>query len=424
MPRVLLLAACLLFGLVAPAWSQPASTAPSWPQWRGPHRDGKSAETGLLKAWSPAGPPLLWQSEGLGSGYSSLAIEGERIFTLGRRGKTEQLICLSTKDGSELWATDVGEGGHSNGTPTVDGDRVYAIGLKGDLICADVKDGKILWRKSFPKDFGGQMMSGWGYSESPLIDGDTLLCTPGAKEAMIVALNKKTGEEIWRSPVPEYSKRGKDGAGYSSIVISNAAGVKQYVQLTGRGVIGVAAKDGKFLWGYDGVANGTANIPTPIINGDYVFASTGYNTGAALLKLSPSAAGVSAEEVYFLKGNDFQNHHGGMIQLGDYVYAGAKHNNGLPTCIEWKTGKIVWGSDFRGPGTGSAALTYADGHLIFRYQDGVVALIEATPEEYRLKGSFIPAYQKGNSWSHPVILAGKLYLREQEKLMCYDISAK
>ncbi|MCH7727993.1 MAG: PQQ-binding-like beta-propeller repeat protein, partial [Planctomycetes bacterium] len=258
------------------------------------------------------------------------------------------------------------------------------------------------------------------------IDGDWLVCTPGAKDAMIVALDKTTGDVVWRSSMPDdLGGRGRDGAGYSSVVISNGAGVKQYIQLTGRGVISVRAKDGRFLWGYNRVANDTANIPTPIVSGDYVFCSSGYGAGAALLELSKDGDDVNASEKYFLSGDTFQNHHGGMILVGDYVYAGVKHNNGFPTCLDLKTGKIVWGgSKLRGPGSGSAAIIYADGHLLFRYQDGVVALIEATSAEYRLKGSFKPVYQKGPSWAHPVIADGRLYLREQNQLMCYDVKSK
>lgn len=408
----------LLFGLSLQA------AEPSWPQWRGPQRNGQSPDKGLLQDWGKDGPPLLWQNKGLGSGYSSIAIADGKIFTLGSRRRQEHLIALSEKDGSEIWATPFGNSSHCNGTPTVDGERVYAIGRSGDLICADVKTGKALWTKDFGKDFGGKMMSGWGYSESPLIDGDLLICTPGAKDAMIVALDKKTGNTVWKSAVPDYSRRGRDGAGYSSVVISNGAGVKQYVQLTGRGLISIRAKDGKFLWGYDRVANGTANIPTPVISGDLIFCSSGYGTGAALLKLSKDGESVKAEEQYFLKGNTFQNHHGGMILIGDYVYAGAKHNNGYPTCIELKTGKIVWGGNVRGPGKGSAAIVYADGNLVFRYEDGVLALIEATPEKYNLKAKFMPVYQRGRSWAHPVVTGGKLYLREQDQIMCYDLSKK
>jgi outer membrane protein assembly factor BamB len=395
-----------------------------WTQWRGAQRDGKSPEKGLVQTIPEAGLPLLWKSEGFGRGYSSVTITDGRIFTLGRIDDKECLIAANAEDGTILWATPFGDGDHCNGTPTVDGDVVYAIGLKGDLICARVATGEAVWTKTFAGDFGGKMMSGWGYSESPLVDGDRLIVTPGAKDAIIVALDKRTGDEIWRATEPDYSQKGNDGAGYSSVVISKGAGVKQYVQLTGRGVMGVRAKDGKFLWGYDAVANGTANISTPLVHGDYVFASTGYGTGAALLKLSRDGDGVKASEEYFLNAKDFQNHHGGMILHRGHIYAGTKHNKGFPTCLNMKTGKVVWGGDIRGPGEGSAAVLFADNNLVFRYQNGIVALIKATPDAYELLGSFTPAHQEGKSWSHPVILDGRLYLREQATLMCYDMRAK
>ena len=419
LPFLSLLAGALAFSAIAMA---PAS---DWPGWRGPHRDGISNETGLMKTWPEDGPKLLWEAEGFGQGYSSVAIAEGRIFTLGKTKEGEALFAINAEDGQILWQTLFGTGKHSNGSPQVDGDLVYAIGLAGDLVCARVDTGEIVWKKNFATDFGGIMMSGWGFSESPLIDGDRLICTPGGPEAMMVALDKKTGGEIWRSPSPaDLGKKGKDGAGYSSIMISEGAGVKQYVQVTGRGVIGVRAKDGEPLWHYNPVANGTANIPTPLIEGDFVFCSTGYGTGAALLKLSKSGDGVKADEQYFLNGKVFQNHHGGMVLRDGHVYAGHAHNNGFPTCLEMSTGKIVWGGDPRGPGSGSAAVLLAGDDLIFRYEDGVVALIEATAEGYQLKSQFRPVFQKGKSWAHPVVVDGRLYLREQEKMMCYDLRGK
>lgn len=429
--------ACLSVAVVIPVFAlwaaAPKSGAPEttlqvakgeWPQWRGPRRDGISTETGLLKEWSADGPPVAWQIKGLGKGYSSVAIAGGKIFTMGRRGASEFLIALDLEGGSELWATDAGDASHSNCTPTIDGELVYALGRKGDLVCAQASDGKEVWRKNFGKDFGGRMMSGWGYSESPLVDGNGLVCTPGAQDSAIAMLNKKTGEVIWKAGMPEdIGRRGKDGSGYSSIVISEACGVRQYVQLTGRGVISVRAKDGKTLWGYNRVANGTANIPTPIVKGDHVFCSSGYGTGSALLKLTRSGDDFEVEEVYFKNGKEMQNHHGGMILLGDYIYCGHGHNQGFPLCIEMLTGKVAW-KPGRGAGTGSAAIVFADDHLYFRYQNGVMALIEADPSSYQLKGQFDIAIKNGNSWPHPVIASGKLYLRDQDELVCYDIRAK
>ncbi len=344
-----------------------------WPQWRGPQRDGISPETGLMKSWPADGPPLAWQARGLGRGYSSLAIAGGKIYTMGQRGGNEYLIALNQADGQQAWATAVGRADHSNGTPTVDGDLVFCVGLSGDLLCANAQTGGEIWRKNYGRDFGGRMMSGWGFSESPLIDGDRLICTPGGEKAAMVALEKRTGNVIWSAPMPYGGQRGQDGAGYSSIVVSNGAGMKQYVQVMGRGVVGVDAETGQVLWRYDRIANGTANIPTPIVKGDYVLCSTGYGDGGtALLKLSGGRGRVAVSEVYYHAARDVQNHHGGMVLLGDYVYLGHGHNNGLPMCMQFSTGKVAWGPG-RGPGSGSAALAYADGHLYFRYENGVMA---------------------------------------------------
>jgi hypothetical protein len=195
------------------------------------------------------------------------------------------------------------------------------------------------------------------------------------------------------------------------------------VQVIGRGLISIRTTDGEFLWGYDKIANGTANIPTPVVHGDHVFASTGYGAGAALIKISRAGKSVKPEEVYFLSGDKFQNHHGGFVLDGDYIYAGHGHNEGFPTCLEWKTGKIRWGGKLRGAGSGSAAVTQVGNQLIFRYQNGTLALIDANPSGYKLRGTLDPDYQEGESWSHPVVVDGKLYLREQDKLMCYDLKA-
>ena len=193
------------------------------------------------------------------------------------------------------------------------------------------------------------------------------------------------------------------------------------MQLTGRGLIGIDAKTGKQLWTYNRVANGVANIPTPIADGNFVFASTSYKTGAALVELKRDGDAIVAEEKYFLEGQTFNNHHGGMILHEGHIFAGHQQNEGFPTCVNLKSGEIVWGGRLRGPGSGSAAILFIDGHLIFRYQNGVVALIEANSAEYRLKGSFKPDYQEGASWAHPVVVNGHLYLREQNKLMCYQV---
>jgi outer membrane protein assembly factor BamB len=417
------LAAVALLALPPGLFAAPPN---DWPGWRGPNRDALSPDKGLLAEWKPSGPPLAWKAAGLGVGFSSVAISGGRIYTMGDKGGSQQVLALDRADGHILWTARVGppwsdETGGPRGTPTVDGDLVYAVGTEGDLVCVEAATGKERWRRSLARDFGGEMMSGWKFSESPLVDGDRLIVTPGSRSAGLVALDKATGKEIWRTALPELGTKGRDGAGYSSIVISNALGVKQYVQLLGRGLVGVRASDGKFLWGYNRIANHVANISTPIVRANWVFASTGYQTGAVLLELQKAGDGVQAKEVYFLESGTLQNHHGGLVLVGNHVYAGHGHNKGFPICVEFTTGKVVWGGDIRNAGTGSAAVAYADGNLVFRYQNGTVVLIEASPEGYKEKGSFAIPGVKDPSWSHPVVLDGTLYLREQDTLFAYDV---
>jgi outer membrane protein assembly factor BamB len=400
--------------------------AADWPQWRGANRDGVCTETGLLQQWPKEGPKLLWEISGLGPGYSSVSIAKGRLYTMGDRGESQFVYAYDLGMHKELWAAKVG-GPHGDGPrciPTVDGDFVYAIGTSGDVVCVAIDGGKVVWTKNLLSDLGGASNPGWKFSESPLIDGDKLLCTPGGHKDVIAALNKKTGEVIWQCPMPDIGKNGKDEAGYASIVISNGAGVKQYVQLTNEGTVGVSA-DGKFLWGYNRVANRVANISTCVIDGDYVFTSSAYGTGSALLKLVPDAGGVKAQEVYWLDQTKFQNHHGGFVKVGDYIYGGHNHNKGEPTCIEMKTGKVLWHADQ--PGKGSGCVLYADGNLYFRYEDGLMALVEVTPEKYNLKGTFMPPARLGakqTAWAHPVISDGKLYLRHWDVLFCYDVKAQ
>lgn len=403
------------------------AAAPGWPGWRGPSRDAFSTETGLASQWPASGPPLAWKASGMGAGFSSVAVVDDRIYTMGDRDGAQYLLALNAKDGSLVWKSRVGpvwsdEYGGPRGTPSVDGGVVYAMGTEGDLVAVDAASGKERWRCSLPSDFGGHVMSMWKWSESPLVDGDRVIVTPGASAATLVSLDKATGKEVWRSAVPDLGPAGKDGAGYASVVISNASGVKQYVQLLGRGLVGVRASDGKFLWGYNRVANQVANISTPLVRANWAFASTGYQTGAALVELSKSAdQGVQARELYFLPAKTFQNHHGGMVLVGNHIYGGNGQSKGFPICIEFTTGKVAWGGDIRNAGTGSAAVVYADGNLYFRYQNGVVMLIQATPEGYHERGSFtIPGVEKP-SWSHPVVVGGKLYLREQDTLYAYDV---
>jgi outer membrane protein assembly factor BamB len=388
-----------------------------WPQWLGPDRTAVSRETDLLREWPKGGPPLLWKIDNLGRGYSTPTVAAGRIFTMGNRGKTEYVLAFAEDGGKELWATEVGpvrsNGGGPEGprcSPAVDGHSVYALGLNGDLLCLEAATGREVWRKDLVKQFGGRV-GGWGYSESPLIDGDRLICTPGGDKATLLALNKKTGEEIWKGVVPRH-----DHAHYSSIIAIEVGGKRQYVQFLSGGVVGLSA-DGEFLWRYDKPHNDTANCSTPIFHDDFVFAASDYGTGGGLARLSPDGANkVRAEEVYFTR--DMKNHHGGMVLVGDYLYG---DNGGRLTCLEFKTGKVMWSSDRAGKGSIAAA----GRRLYYRNEHGPMILVEANAHRYVEHGRFDQPHRSNTSaWPHPVIANGKLYLRDQELLLCYDIKKK
>lgn len=401
-----------------------------WPQFHGPLRDNICRETGLLKEWPEGGPKQLSTFSGLGRGYSTVAISGGKLFTMGdlkdAEGEEAQyVLAYDLQSGKRLWNAQIGPAHVDGGprcTPTLDGDALYAIGTDGDLVCLDAATGQLRWAKNFVNDFEGQFMAVWKFSESPLIDGDRLICTPGGPEATMVALNKQTGEVIWKCAMPEIGTGGVDGCGYSSAVAAEICGVRQYVQLVGRGVIGVEAATGRFLWGYNPVANTVANITSPIVRGDYVFATTAYNTGSALLKIVKDGDGFAAEEVYFISPRDFQNHHGGVVMLGDYIYGGHGPNRGDPACIKVATGEVVWKE--RGPARGSAGVLYADGNLIYRYDRGEVVMMAASPEGMKITGRFTAPDEEGPAWAHPVIHNGILYLRHNDSLFRYDVSAQ
>lgn len=423
MPRRLLILLTLCAAGIATAHAD-------WPQWRGPHRDGKSVDTAIRTNWKENPPEHLWTIDGVGYGYGSTAIVDGQLYTTGYIDPKEVVSAVDLESREIVWQTPVGpivEMGQpswqgSRSTPTVVGDRIYVVASVGKILCLETDSGEIVWQKSFAEEFGSGKQS-WGYAESPLVDGDVVVCTPGAEEALMVALNRHTGEVIWKTPYPDdLGEIGKQEAGYSSIVISDGAGVKQYVQMTGKGLVGVRAADGNLLWHYNKVANDVAVIPTPIVSGDLVFGSSGYQAGAALVRLVPDGQGVRAEEVYFVDSKDFQNHHGQMILHEGHIYAGRGNGKGFPVCLDLETGEVVWGDGERGPGRGSAAVTFVDGHIIFRYQNGLVALIEATPEEYRLKGTFTPEFTEGRNWAHAVVVDEVLYLRQRDRIMAYDVS--
>ena len=410
----------LMFLLCSMSWL----AAADWPQWLGPSRDSISKETGLLEQWPSEGPKLLWQVDGLGDGYGAPAVVGGRLYLVSNQGlEDETLRAMSVEDGKTIWTLRMGKVGNpdqapaypaARSTPTVDGALVYAFSSDGDLVCAEAATGKVKWKKSARQEFGGEPGK-WAYSESPLLDGDTVVVTPGGSQATLLALSKKTGKLIWKSAIP-----GGESAGYSSAIIVNGGGRKQYVQFLSKGVVGVDAKTGAMLWRYDQTSKGPANIPTPVGGDGYVYSTARSMTAGGLVKLSAKPdGGVTAEQVYFERG--LPSAIGGSVRVGEYLYGTT--GEGL-VAAEFLTGKIRWTN----ASVGAGAVLFAQGHLYVYGEDGPAALVEATPEAYREKGRFTPpgkpAHPRGareKSWAYPVLANGRLYLRDLGKLWCYDV---
>lgn len=392
--------------------------AGDWPQWRGPNRDGRSTETGLLESWPKSGPPLLWKATGLGAGFSTVSIAGQRIYTMGDNAGKAYVHALNRADGKNLWSAEIGKAGApgwgkfegTRATPTVDGDLLFVIAQYGELVCLKTDDGSKVWSKHLEKDFGGKRPE-WGYSESVLIDGDMALCTPGGPQGAIVALNKKTGDVIWQT------KGFSDPAGYSSLVCAEIEGVKQYVQLTPENVVGVDTT-GKLLWRATRKGR-TAVIPTPIVSGNKVYVTSGYRIGSNLFEITKTTRGFQAREVYAKK--SMANHHGGAILVDGCVYGYCDSKGWV--CQDLATGELHWAEK---DAVGKGSLVYADGHLYLRSEDGAqVALIEASPDEYKERGRFTqPDTGRPKTWPHPVVCDKKLYLRDQDILLCYDVAAR
>ena len=396
--------------------------ADDWPQWRSINRDGKSSETGLLQSWPEAGPPLLWKIEGCGTGYSAMSISNGRLFTMGNHGDDEYVLAFLEQDGKPLWRVRNGKayrsssGNGPRSTPTVDGDLVYSLGATGNLSCLSADDGRQVWQVNILQVFDGNNL-GWGLSESVLIEGDMVICTPGGPDKSIVAIDKKTGRTIWTS------KGINHPASYASAMALTVDNVRQIVHVTGHAAVGLQATDGKLLWQYSR-ASSTANCATPLVHDNNVFVTSGYGTGCALLELAGHDGMPQSQEVYFNK--VMKNHHGGVVLVNGYVYG---YSNRFVS-MNFLTGQRAW----RDPGPGKCSLIYADGHLYALSQDGIMALVEATPQQYVEKSRFVfNKYQQFKlggveeqdekpTFTPPVIANGRLFLRDQDTIYCYDIT--
>ena len=415
MARLLVACVVLMACAAAPRGQTPApTTGTDWPQWRGPSRSAISPETGLLRSWPAAGPPSAWSTSNLGAGFGSISVSRDRIYVQGMRNSQSVVSALNRADGKLVWVRPIGRASDNDrgpgprGTPTVDGDRLYVLTDSGDLASLRVQDGAIGWQRNILQDFGGRNID-WLISESPLVDGNNVIVSPGGRGAGMVALDKATGKTVW------VSKELNDRAGYASPIVADVQGVRTIMTLTSEAGIGVRASDGKLMWHHPAVSNSTANIASPVFFDNKVFYSSNYGTGGALLSLRSQNGEVRAQEVYFTR--DMQNHHGGMVVVNGYLYG---FHNAILTCLEFATGKVMW----RNRSVGKGSLAYADGSLYILSENNVVGMADASPAGYRETGRFRISDQGWPSWAHPVVSGGRLYIRDQGILTAYNIRAK
>jgi len=396
-----------------------AAEAADWPQWRGPNRDGKSSETGLMKKWPKGGPKLLWSIEGLGTGFSTVSVADGLLYTTGMVDR-EGILFAYDLQGNLKWKKSYGAEwrGSSPGvrtTPTVDRDRVYVMSGNGRVVCFDAKTGEEKWAVDTLKRFDGKNIR-WGISESVLVDGNNLMCTPGGKDATIVALNKMTGETVWTS------KGLSEKSCYSSLILVERGGNRLVVNITENSLVGVDADTGKVLWvdKFEEYQEKPKNINpvTPVYYNGCVYATSGYDDGGAMLELSPDGSKVSRKWV----DTTLDCHHGGVVIVGGYIYGANWKSNrdGNWVCLDWDSGKVMYEKEWICKGS----ITYADGMLYcYEEKEGTVALVKASPEGFDIVSSFEVSKGTGKHWAHPVVCDGRLYIRHGDALMVYDIKA-
>ncbi|MCL1974175.1 MAG: PQQ-like beta-propeller repeat protein [Bacteroidetes bacterium] len=399
--------------------------AQDWPQWQGPNRNNLLTTTELRLDWSEHQPPLMWTFREAGSGFSAPSIVGNTLYGQGAGGGNDFAFALDTKTGHLKWKQILGEehvsfqnrGNGPRGSVTVDGDNLYLIRGGGQLHCLAATDGKMIWQHDFQTDFGGALMTDWGFSESPLVDGNLVICAPGSSQGSLMAFDKQSGAVVWKA------SELTDKCTYSSPVVTEVAGIRQYIQLTEKCIAGVAAKDGKVLWKVDAPAFKTAVISTPIVFDNLVYVTTGYNFGCILIQLSKEGDTFKAQTLYANK--NMVNHHGGVVLIHGYVY-GYSETFGW-VCQDVNTGENVWTQRSREAGKGSL-IAVNDRLLLLDMTTGLLTVTAASPEGWKEFGQ-LPIPERttietmdNQVWTHPVVANGKLYVRDHDLLFCFDLT--
>ncbi|MDF1811454.1 MAG: PQQ-binding-like beta-propeller repeat protein [Verrucomicrobiales bacterium] len=409
---------------MAPKGGGSPASGTDWPAFRGADGTGISPDTGLLEKWPSDGPEKIWTYDKAGMGYSGFAVVDGRLYTQGTRDTDVTMICVDADSGKKIWSRSYAEddskgynagwGNGPRGAPSVNDGKVYGLGPKGILVCIDAEKGSVVWKKDLIKDFSGEPGK-WGYSETPIVDGEKLIVAPGGNKAGIVALNKDTGDVIWTADEVQPGM-----AEYATIVVSEMNGKRQYIKFFEKIVASVDAETGRLLWQGDFPKGKVAVIPTPIVDGNQVYVSAGYSAGCRAFEISSSN---QVKELW--TNNEMSNHHGGVIKFGDHIY-GFDNGKGL-VCQDWDTGKLTWMNKDR-QFLSKGAVHIADGMIYaLNEQNGALTLISANPEGYKEHGRFILDPQspnrnpQGRIWTHPLVIGGKLYLRDQEFIHCYDV---
>jgi len=404
---------CIILGVLITTVACSADSEPGWPQFHGPNRDNRSTEKGLLEKWPENGPALLWTATGLGHGYSTVAIAAGMIYTAGSIEK-DTVITAMNMDGKIQWQVRngpawAGDRPGTRSTPTIDGNRLYHQSPIGNLICLDAKTGEKIWGFNTLEKFKSKTNT-WARAESLLVDGERLICCPGGPQASMVAMNKNNGSVIWAAP------SAGDLAGYSSPTLGEYQGLRIIVVLTAKNFIGVNADSGEMLWQVKHESYADENVMTPIFHDGQVFIST-LKAGSVKFKINVKDGKVSLEELW--RTQELDCHHGGVVLLNGNLHGNSTFRNSmLWVCLDWQTGE----KKYMDKGVGKGSLTYADGMLYTLSENGVMGLVRPAAAGYELVSSFdIPKGGKGNSWAHPVVCAGRLYIRHGDFLYVYNV---
>ncbi len=399
---------CLVFTLILILASCLSVQAVDYAQWRGSERNGHSEETSLLKKWPSSGPKQLWNTSGFGQGYSSPALAGQNIYLTGVVNGQFTLFCLDLK-GNVKWKKQAGRGWTKSypgarSTPTIDGRCVYVMSGYGETSCFDAKTGSRKWSVNTLKRFNGKNIK-WGISESLLVEGNNVICTPGGPDASIVALNKNTGSTVW------VSKGISELSAYCSPISITQGGKRIIITMLANNIVGLNAKNGKLLWKHPHSNKWKAHAVTPIHHEGMIYCTSGYGFGGVMLKLNNS--GTSVQKVWTNK--DLDCHHGGVVMVDGQIY-GTSHR-GAWVCLDWKNGTVK----YKERGIGKGSCIYADGMLYGYSEKGTCGLIKTSSSGYDLRSSFKINQGSGEHWAHPVVAGGVMYIRHGNTLMAYKL---